>query len=380
MLERMAEAVFVDRDVPIERIDLGDGAWVDVGRGWLRQADEVYEHLLAEVPWQSSHLFRYDHVVEERRVGAWWSRGNPLPHPALAEATRVLQHRYRVEFGGFAMLQYRDGTDGQAFHRDTDMRYLEDTIIAVLSLGATRPWCLRPRSARHSLDVGKGATHDLQPASGDLLVMGGRCQADWEHSVPVPGCGECRRASRCRSSGGSPASRADRSRAPATGRRSTTAGTADSGRAGRAGWDDAERCRAPSRTTSPSCPIDRRPIVEVVRQVVLDHLPDGFEEVMQYGMISYVVPHERYPDTYNGQPLALASLASQKRYLSLYLMGVYGDAGAEAWLRERWPADKKLDMGKSCLRFKRLDDLSLDLIGEVIASTSVDDFSPSTSA
>ena len=120
-------------------------------------------------------------------------------------------------------------------------------------------------------------------------------------------------------------------------------------------------------------PEDRRPIVETVRQVVLDHLPDGFEEVMQYGMISYVVPLDRYPDTYNGQPLAVASLASQKRYLSLYLMGVYGDEGTEAWLRERWPADKTLDMGKSCLRFKRLDDLPLDLIGEVIARTSVDD-------
>ena len=74
-------------------------------------------------------------------------------------------------------------------------------------------------------------------------------------------------------------------------------------------------------------PEDRRPTVEAVRQVVLDHLPGGFEEVMQYGMISYVVPLERYPDTYNGQALAMASLASQKRHLSLYLMGVYGDAG-----------------------------------------------------
>jgi alkylated DNA repair dioxygenase AlkB len=183
----MAETVYVDRDVPIERLELGGGAWVDVGRGWLRHADEVFEHLLAEVPWQTSRLFRYDHVVEERRLGAAWSRGNPMPHPALAEATRVLQHRYRVEFGGFAMLQYRDGTDGQAFHRDTDMRYLDDTIIAVLSLGATRPWCLRPRSARHATGPGRGAVHDLQPGAGDLLVMGGRCQAEWEHSVPYLG-------------------------------------------------------------------------------------------------------------------------------------------------------------------------------------------------
>ena len=183
----MTEATYVDRSVELARLDLGDGSWVDVGRGWIPAAEELHEHLLARVPWQTSRLFRYDHEVEERRLGSSWARGNPLPHPALAEATRVLQHRYRVEFGGFAMLQYRDGSDGQAFHRDTDMRWLDDTIIAVLSLGATRPWCLRPRSARHTHEAGKGATHDLAPASGDLLVMGGRCQADWEHSVPYLG-------------------------------------------------------------------------------------------------------------------------------------------------------------------------------------------------
>ena len=179
----------MDREAAVERLELGDGAWVDVGRGWIPEADDLCEHLLGDVAWQTSQLFRYDHVVEENRVGSWWSRGRgmALPHPALAEATRVLQHRYHVSFDGFAMLQYRSGTDGQAFHRDTDMRYLEDTIIAVLTLGATRPWLLRPLSAKHTAAPGRGATHDLQPASGDLLVMGGRCQAEWEHSVPYLG-------------------------------------------------------------------------------------------------------------------------------------------------------------------------------------------------
>jgi len=121
-------------------------------------------------------------------------------------------------------------------------------------------------------------------------------------------------------------------------------------------------------------PEDRRPAIEAVREVVVAHLPPGFEEVVQYGMISYVVPLARYPDTYNGQALALASLANQKRYMSLYLMGVYGDVGAEAFLREHWPADKALDMGKSCVRFRAVDDLALDVIGQVIARTSVDDF------
>ena len=121
-------------------------------------------------------------------------------------------------------------------------------------------------------------------------------------------------------------------------------------------------------------PDDRRSDLEAVRQVVLENLPAGFEETVQFGMLSYVVPLERYPTTYNGQALSVVGLANQKRHMAIYLMGVYGDAGTEAFLRERWPTDKKLDMGKSCLRFKQLDDLDLDLIGEVIARTSVDDF------
>jgi len=174
----------VDREANPERLDLGAGAWVDVTRGWLDGADELFAFLRDNVAWQTSRLFRYDHFVEERRLGAAWGRGSPIPHPALAEATRTLQHAYGVQFDSFGMIQYRDGRDGQAFHRDTDMRWLDDTIIAVLSLGARRPWQLRPRANRYSHDPGHGATFDVQPGSGDLLVMGGRCQADWEHSVP----------------------------------------------------------------------------------------------------------------------------------------------------------------------------------------------------
>jgi hypothetical protein len=122
-------------------------------------------------------------------------------------------------------------------------------------------------------------------------------------------------------------------------------------------------------------PEDRREIVAAVRSVVLEHLPPGFEEGMQYGMIGYYVPLERYPETYNGRPLGVAALASQKRHLSLYLMGIYGDDGESSWFRERWgETGKKLDMGKSCVRFKRLDDLALDVVGEAIARTSAEDF------
>ena len=120
---------------------------------------------------------------------------------------------------------------------------------------------------------------------------------------------------------------------------------------------------------------DRRDAIGEVRKVVLDHLPDGYLETMQYGMIGYVVPLDKYPVTYNKRPLAYAALASQKNYMSLYLMNVYGDAETERWFTEQYKASgKKLDMGKSCVRFKKLEDLPTDLIGEVIARTSVAEF------
>jgi uncharacterized protein YdhG (YjbR/CyaY superfamily) len=122
-----------------------------------------------------------------------------------------------------------------------------------------------------------------------------------------------------------------------------------------------------------SLPDDRRATVEEVRDVILANLPDGYVETMNWGMISYEVPLERYAKTYNKQPLGLAALASQKNHLSLYLMTVYGDEDQLEDFKARYQATgKKLDMGKSCVRFKRVDDVPLDLIGEVIAATPVD--------
>jgi alkylated DNA repair dioxygenase AlkB len=182
-----ASPVHIDSGATVERLALDDTSWVDVARGWLTGADELFAALLTGVSWQTSQLFRYDHWVEERRLGAMWRSGLPMPHPALADAHRSLQHRYRAQFDSFGMMQYRDGSDGQAFHRDTDMRWLDDTVIGILTLGARRPWLMRPRTSKHDDRPGKGATHDLAPGSGDLIVMGGRCQADWEHSVPYLG-------------------------------------------------------------------------------------------------------------------------------------------------------------------------------------------------
>ena len=122
-------------------------------------------------------------------------------------------------------------------------------------------------------------------------------------------------------------------------------------------------------------PADRRDAVAKVREVILENLPAGYQEAMQYGMISYVIPLSAYPVTYTGQPLGIASLASQKNYMTVYLMGVYGDKETERWFVERYKASgKKLNMGKSCVRFKTLEDLPLDLIGEAIARTTPEAF------
>ena len=120
---------------------------------------------------------------------------------------------------------------------------------------------------------------------------------------------------------------------------------------------------------------DRRAIIGTVRDVVVANLPAGYVEEMAWGMISYDVPLERHPNTYNGKPLTYAALASQKRYCSLYLTSVYADPerleGFEAQYRA---TGKRLDMGKSCVRFRTLDDLPLDLVADVIRATPVDDF------
>jgi alkylated DNA repair dioxygenase AlkB len=169
----------------VARTDLGGGSWVDVARGFLTEPDEVHRIVGEATRWSPERTFHYDHWKESNRLGSSWRRGDPVAHPVLLDAHRWLQHRYNVRFEGFALVRYRDEGDGQGFHRDREMRFLEDTVIAVLTLGGTRPWLLRPREHRdrHGLE-NRGATHDLSPASGDLLVMGGRCQADWEHSVP----------------------------------------------------------------------------------------------------------------------------------------------------------------------------------------------------
>jgi hypothetical protein len=120
-------------------------------------------------------------------------------------------------------------------------------------------------------------------------------------------------------------------------------------------------------------PTERRREVERVRDEVRRYLPVGYEEVISKNMLVYQVPLERYSDTYNGHPLWYVALASEKSYLSLHLMPIYGDKGLARRLADGFQAaGKKLDMGKACIRFKTADDLALDVIGQIVATIPLD--------
>lgn len=125
-------------------------------------------------------------------------------------------------------------------------------------------------------------------------------------------------------------------------------------------------------------PDDRREVIEAVRQVILENLPGGYEEGMQYGMIGYYVPHSLYPAGYHcdpKQPLPFASLASQKNHMAIYLFCIYTDDAHATKFREAWlKTGKKLDMGKSCVRFKKIEDVALDVLGKTIKRMTVKKF------
>ena len=115
-----------------------------------------------------------------------------------------------------------------------------------------------------------------------------------------------------------------------------------------------------------------------MRAIILKNLPKGYEEGMQYGMIGYFVPHSVYPPGYHcdpRQPLPFAGLAAQKNHMSIYLMSIYYDPEQQDWFRQAWAASgKKLDMGKSCVRFKKVEDVPLKVIGDVIKRVPVKKF------
>ncbi len=170
--------VGIDPHVAWERLALDDECWVDVCRGFLLGADQVLDVVVDAVPWRCGRRFMYDRMVDDPRLSYRAPRPELVPHPVLGSVRDALQVRYRKPFGSVGLNYYRDGRDSVAPHGDRELRDTDDALVAVLTLGATRPFRLR---ARGKVGV---PSHDIAPGSGDLLVMGGACQRDWEHGVP----------------------------------------------------------------------------------------------------------------------------------------------------------------------------------------------------
>ncbi|MEU6288199.1 alpha-ketoglutarate-dependent dioxygenase AlkB [Streptomyces sp. NPDC046988] len=166
----------------LRRTHLGAGAWIDLLPGWLHGADALFQHLAAEVPWRAERRAMYERVVDVPRLLAFYGAGDALPHPLLTEARDALSARYADELGEpfttAGLCHYRDGRDSVAWHGDRIGRGArQDTMVAILSVGAPRDLLLRPAG-------GGGETVRRPLGHGDLIVMGGSCQRTWEHCVP----------------------------------------------------------------------------------------------------------------------------------------------------------------------------------------------------
>ena len=165
----------------VRRMPLEHGAWVDLLPGWVGGADLLYEALRKDVPWHAERRQMYDAIVDVPRLLTFYGEDDALPHPALVEARDALSRHYAEELGEpfvtAGLCLYRDGQDSVAWHGDRIGRSREqDTMVAILSVGAPRDLLLRPRDG--------GTSRRLPSGHGDLLVMGGSCQRTWDHCVP----------------------------------------------------------------------------------------------------------------------------------------------------------------------------------------------------
>jgi len=171
----------IDRKAPVERIQLDETSWVDLVRGFAHDTEETFERLVREVDWRQNREIRGGRKVDDPRLYGALPREQADADPMFRFAKLILEARYRVRLMGPALVYYRDGRDSMGFHRDDEMRWLDQTIITGLAFGATRPFQLVSRAG--------GPVTELVMAAGDLYVMGGRCQADWYHGVPkLPEC------------------------------------------------------------------------------------------------------------------------------------------------------------------------------------------------
>ena len=170
-----------DLGAAVERRELSEGAWIDVRPGFVAAADELFDALAGTVPWHEERMRMYDSTVRVPRLLARYGERESLPHPVLEQARSALNAHYIAELGEpfvtAGLCLYRDGNDSVAWHGDRIARESpRDTMVAILSLGATRPFALRPKSGGRALR--------LQIGHGDLLVMGGSCQRTWQHAIP----------------------------------------------------------------------------------------------------------------------------------------------------------------------------------------------------
>jgi alkylated DNA repair dioxygenase AlkB len=168
----------------VRRTSLDDESWVDHAPGWLHGADLVLAELVAKVPWRQREVVMYDRKVAEPRLTGWWSdtqhrdgaEATPVPLPVLTEALDALGAKYHRPFDSVGFNLYRDGRDSVAWHADRERFHLENPVVAIVSTGTPRAFQMRPK--------GGGPSRSWQLAPGDLLVMGGACQHQWEHCVP----------------------------------------------------------------------------------------------------------------------------------------------------------------------------------------------------
>lgn len=177
----------IDRGAAVRRIDLDAHSWVDVVDGFVVDADREFGALREGVEWMQGEVLRYDKYIPEKRLGAGLP---PDRSPLLRQTGMHLESRYRERMTGVAALLYRNGDDFQGLHSDRDMRWLDDTLIAIVVLGERRPFVIRERRPLSEVieKVPAGSAPDdlvLTPGRGDLLVMGGACQRDWLHGIPA---------------------------------------------------------------------------------------------------------------------------------------------------------------------------------------------------
>lgn len=172
-----ADPAVDDSFAGLRRIPLDEGSWLDHLPGWLAGEQAVFDHLVAALPWRQRTVTMWERRLPEPRLTWWWTPDQgPEPMAVLGTARRVLGARYAEAFDSIGFNGYRHGEDSVAWHGDRHRHTVHDPVVAIVSVGAPRPLRIRPR--------GGGRARSFELGRGDLFVMGGACQHDWEHCVP----------------------------------------------------------------------------------------------------------------------------------------------------------------------------------------------------